>query len=196
MGTIHRLRVPLRMNRQFVEDFIAADVPCFALGVVEERRMPLACLALRTAEAIPIDVSRGGFNFGHTVFGTSRFEVLHFAFEFYGFQTFNVLVNPNNPLVQTVLDMMIESGEYFFFALSPNNSVTAFKSEIKQDNLGGIKANLPRIKGSQTTSLEYEGAISSFAANPEPPGIMLNWTCRDDTEYLDLTGDTIQLNPA
>lgn len=196
MGTIHRLLVPLTMNRQFVEDFISADVPCFAMGVVQERKIRLGCLALRTAEAIPTDVSRAGFNFGHTVLGTSRFEVLHFSFEFYGFQTFNVLVNPNNPIVQTVLDMMIERGEYFFFALSSNNSVTVFKSELRQESLWGIKANLSRIKDSKTTALEYDGAIFSFAAKPEPPGIMLHWACRDNADYLDLTGDTITLNPS
>ena len=196
MGTIHRLLTRLTLNRQFVEDFISADVPCFAMGVVEERKSPCAFLALRTAETIPSDISDGGFNFGHSVFGNSQFEVVHFAFEFYDFQTFNVLVNPNNLLVQTVLSMMIESGEYFFFALDPGNAVTAFKSEIQQDNLLWIKANLHRIKGSKTTERQYARAISSFVENPEPAGIMLNWVCRDKVEYLDLTGDTIELNPA
>ena len=63
-----------------------------------------------------------GFKFGHSVFGTSKFEAVHFAFEFYNFQTFNALVNPNNLLAQTVLSMMIESGEYFFFATSKRSS--------------------------------------------------------------------------
>ncbi len=82
MGTIHRLLTRLTLNRQFVEDFIAADVPCFAMGVVDERKSPCAFLALRTAETIPFDISDGGFNFGHSVFGNSQFEVVHFAFEF------------------------------------------------------------------------------------------------------------------
>jgi hypothetical protein len=32
--------------------------------------------------------------------------------------------NPNNRLVKTVLTRMVESGDYFFFAISPNQSVT------------------------------------------------------------------------
>lgn len=187
---------PLSMNRQFVEDFISADAPCFAMGVVEEAERPLGCMALRTLEAIPAKVSSGGFNFGHSILGNSQFEVLHFIFEFYGFKKFNVLVNPNNPLVQSVLSMMIESGEYFFFALSPNNSATAFKSEIGQETLCGIEAYLPRIKASKTSDSQYDRAISDFLKNPEPPGTMLDWVCRDNMEYLDLSRDTVTLNPS
>src|ERR1019366_7707603 len=49
--------------------------------------------------------------------GTSRYEVIQFAFECYGFETFHVLVNPSHPLVQTVLTSMVESGEYFILCL-------------------------------------------------------------------------------
>ena len=196
MGSIHTLLPRLTMNRQFVEDFLSADLPCFEMGVLEERKLLCGFLALRTAEAIPSDISRGGFNFGHSVFGTSKFEVFHFAFEFYKFQTFNALVNPYIFLAQTVLSMLIESGEYFFFAISPSGAVTAFKTEIQQDNLAGIKANLYRIKYSKTTDRQYAEAIDSFIENPQPPGTMLNWICRDKIKYLDLTGDTIELNPA
>jgi hypothetical protein len=195
MGTIHTLLPRLTINRQFVEDFMSADVPCFAMGVVGERKSPRAVLALRTVEAIPFEISQGGFNFGHSLFGNSKFEVIHFAFEFYKFQTYNVLVNPNNHLAQTVLSMMIESGEYFFFEVSPGGAVTAFRTEIKQDNLSEIKANLHRIKGSKTTDRQYVKAISGFAKNPQPAGTMLTWVCRDNVEYLDLTGDIIEMNP-
>jgi hypothetical protein len=30
----------LTMNGQFIRDFIAAESPCFALGLVEERKQP------------------------------------------------------------------------------------------------------------------------------------------------------------
>jgi hypothetical protein len=196
MGTIHKLLPRITMNRQFVDDFISADVPCFAMGVVEERKRKCAFLALRTVETIPSNITNVGFNFGHTVFATSEFEVVHFAFEFYNFQTYNVLVNPNNNLAQTVLRMMIESGEYFFFAISPSGSVTAFKTEIQQDNLPGIKANLHSINSSKTTDRQYNRALSVFVEKPQPPGTMLNWVCRDNVDYLDLTGDVINLNPS
>jgi hypothetical protein len=40
----------------------------------------------------------------------------------YGFETYNMLVNPNNRLVKKVLMRMVECGDYFFFAISPNQS--------------------------------------------------------------------------
>src|SRR5262249_8160959 len=66
-----------------------------------------------------------------------------------GFETYNMLVNPNNRLVKTVLMWMVESGDYFFFAISRNQSVTAFRSEIGQKNLAGLSTNLRQIQGSR-----------------------------------------------
>jgi hypothetical protein len=196
MGTVHKLLPRLVMNREFLADFLDAEVPCFAMGVVEERKTSLAFLALRTAENIPDDITAGGFSFGHSVFANSEFETVHFAFEFYGFHTYNTLVNPNNPIARTVLKLMIDQGEYFFFAVNPSRSATAFKAEVGEYDLGGILPFLDRIMASKTTDRQYEKAVASFTKNPEPPGTMLNWVCRDKAEYLDLTGDTFVLNPA
>jgi hypothetical protein len=107
----------LTVNAQLMREFISADIPCFALGVVEERERRCGFLALGLSKVIPSDVANTGFRFGHTLLGNTYFEVVHFAFEFYGFETYNALVNPDNPLVRTVLTMMVESGDYFFFAL-------------------------------------------------------------------------------
>lgn len=78
------------MNRRFFKEFLAADPPCFAMGVVEERQLPLGLLALHTVETIPPDILNCGFGFGHSVLGNTQVEVIHFAF----FHIFNVLVNP------------------------------------------------------------------------------------------------------
>jgi hypothetical protein len=79
----------LTMNGQFIRDFIAAESPCFALGLVEERKQPCGFLALRSAEVIPPEISGLGFNFGHALLGTTEFEVIQFVFHFYGFETYN-----------------------------------------------------------------------------------------------------------
>ena len=71
--------------------------------------------------------------------GTAEFEVIQFVFHFYGFETYNMLVNPNNRLVKKVLMRMVESGDYFFFAISPNQSVTAFRFENWAKNFGWAK---------------------------------------------------------
>jgi hypothetical protein len=66
-----------------------------------------------------------------------------------------MLVNPNNLIVQTVLTTMIESGDYFFFALGADEHATAFRSEIGEKNLCGLETNLPRIRRSTTTEAQY-----------------------------------------
>jgi hypothetical protein len=179
-----------------MREFIAADAPCFALGMVEEHGRQCGFLALRTDQEIPAEVSDVGFNFGHALFGSADFEVIHFAFEFYGFQTYNVLINPNNPLVQAVLNRMIADGDYFFFALEATGRATAFRAEIGQETLSEVKANLARIEQSTTTEAQYHRALSAFADNPEPEGILLHWVCRDNIDYLDLTTDRLELTPA
>jgi hypothetical protein len=127
--------------------------------------------------------------------GTSRYEVIQFAFECYGFETFHVLVNPSNPLVQTVLTSMVESGEYFFFAFAPNQRMTAFRTEIGDAPLSGLIANLARIQGSTTTELQYQKALTQFRRHPSPPGHVLEWVCCDNPDYLDLTQDRLDMNP-
>ena len=196
MSNVHRLLPRLRVNGRFIQDFIAAEPPCFALGLVEERKQRCGFLALRPDEAIPPTVCAAGFNFGHSLLGNAAFEVIHFAFEFYGFETYNVLANPNNPMVQTVLSTMIESGDYFFFAISANGNATAFRSEIGQANLAGLKAHLPRVQNSTTTDAQYRQSLSQFAKSPLPAGRLLNWVCRDDVDYLDLTRECLDLSPA
>ena len=74
------------------------ESPCIALGLVEEGKQLCGFLALRPAEVIPPEISGLGFNFGHALLGTTECEVIQFVFHFYGFETYNMLVNPNNRL--------------------------------------------------------------------------------------------------
>ena len=186
----------LTVNRRFIGDFLAAESPCFALGLVEEGGRARV-MALRPAEVIPAHLLNAGFRFGHSLFGSAAFEVVHFVFTFYGFQAYNVLANPNNPLVQAVLTTMVESGDYFFFLLDSSGGVTAFRSEIGQADLAGLKAHPPRIQRSATTEAQYRKAVATFEKNPEPPGELLSWVCRDrNIDYLDLASDRLELTPA
>ncbi|MDE0131250.1 MAG: hypothetical protein OXP66_15870 [Candidatus Tectomicrobia bacterium] len=186
----------LTVNRSFLYEFMDAETPCGALGLVEENRRQSGFVALHLDEDIPSEVMNRGFRFGHSLFGGDTFEVIHFAFEFYGFRTWNLLINPNDPLVQAVLGRMLEDEDYFFFALSADGRATAFRSEVGQDLLFYVQANLPRLQASTTTEIQYGLACLAFARNPRPPGTLLNWVCRDKTEYLDLSTDRLELNPA
>src|SRR5262249_45864345 len=151
----------LTVNWRFMREFVDARAPCFALGMVEERGRACGFLAMRPDEVIPPGITDAGFRFGHSLVGTSAFEVAHFAFEFYGFKTYNVLVNPNNSLVQTVLTTMVESGDYFFFALDTESSVTVFRSAIGEEDVAGLSMTLPRMRRSTTTEAQYQRAVAS-----------------------------------
>jgi hypothetical protein len=152
-------------------------------------------LALRPGVDIPSALLDQGFPFGHSLLGTAAFEVVHFAFEFYGFKTYNGLINPRHPVAQTVLTRMIETGDYFIFALGASGGVTTFRTEIGQEALSGLKANRSRITHSTTSDQQYRRAVSSFARHPEPAGPLLEWVCRDDPGYLDLSTDRLDLAP-
>ena len=69
---------------------------------------------------------------------------------------------------------------------SLQQSVTAFRSEIGQNNLAGLSTNLRQIQGSTTTDAQYQRALAQFRRRPDPPGQVLNWVCRDNVDYLDL----------
>jgi hypothetical protein len=192
---VTRLLPTRAVNGQLMRDFLAARAPCFTLGLVEERRRPRAFFALRSAEPIPSEVTADGFNLGHALLGTSTYEVVQFAFQFYGFETYHVLVNPSNSLAQTVLTSMVESGEYFFFAFAANQRMTAFRSEIGDATLTGLVANMARIQGSTTTERQYNHAPAQFRRHPSPPGPVLDWVCRDNLDYLGLTQERLEINP-
>jgi hypothetical protein len=114
VGKVYPLLPKLTVNRQFMGEFFAADAPCFALGMVEERKRRCGFLALRPEEAIPPDVTSAGFSLGHCLFGNPAFEVVQFSFHFYGFKMYNVLVNPNNPIAQTVHCRGFRTGGFSF----------------------------------------------------------------------------------
>jgi hypothetical protein len=186
----------LTVNRSFIRDFLAAESPCFALGLVEERQRVGGFLALRPPKAIPPAITNVGFRFGHCLLGNANYVVVQFVFAFYGFETYNVLVNPNNLLVRTVVTTMVQSEDYFFFALDAHGSVTAFRSDLGQADLAGLKTNLPHIHQAQTTEAQYRHAVALFEQHPQPAGALLPWVCRDNAAYLDLTTNRLDMTPA
>lgn len=94
------------VNRSFMAEFIEADPPCFALGLVEVGDTRCAMVALRPEQAIPQHVTEGGFRFGHALLGAAGWEVIPFVLEFYGFAIFRALVNPSDPAARQVLSAM------------------------------------------------------------------------------------------
>ncbi len=69
VSNVHHFLPKLTMNSQFVHEFMAADTPCFALGLAKERKQQCAFLAMRPSETIPREIADKGFNFGHALLG-------------------------------------------------------------------------------------------------------------------------------
>lgn len=193
--SVHHLLPRLTANRQFFNDFLAAKAPCFALGMIEECQQALGLMALRPPQEIPQEVLALGFNFGHSLIGNADFEVVHFAFEFYGFATYDVLLNPSNPLVNAVLTNMLASREYFFLAIGPTAEVTAFRTEFGADNLTGLHDHWTRLQNSRTNDVQYQQTVRTFQKQTPATNSLLAWVCRDRMDYLDLQQDPVELTP-
>jgi hypothetical protein len=186
----------LTLNGRFIGDFLAETAPCFALGMVEEHKQQFAALALRPGVTIPPGIMDRGFEFGHSLLGNAEYEVVHFAFEFSGFATYNVLLNPNKPSVRAVVACMIERGGYFILAFDDDQRVTTFQADVGQQSLRGLSDNYQRIQFSTTTERQYRQALAQFNRRPDPPGQTLAWVCHEDPTYLDLTKDRMEMSPA
>lgn len=185
----------LALNELFIQDLMVATAPCFALGYVEAQNEICGFIALRPEAPIPAISTRQGFRFGHSVLGTEGGPVLHFAFDFYGYKTYHGLVNPENSIVRAVLKTMIETEDYFFFALNPDQTVTVFRSKLEHHNLAGLKTNQKQFSNSCCTTEQYERVFQTFSNKPNPPGQVMTWVCRDNLDYLDLTKYRLELQP-
>lgn len=187
----------LAVNRGFMAEFVAAEPPCFALGLVEVEGTRCALAALRPEEAIPRHVTAGGFAFGHALLGGEGWEVVQFGFEFYGHTIYNALVNPADPVAKAVLEAMVATGDYFVFTLDADRrGTTAFRTGLGAPGLAGLRANMARIRASTTSEAQYRRTVAAFQRRPDPPGTLLAWVCRGDAGYLDLEGDRLVMRPA
>ena len=185
----------LTLNRLLVQDLMTAQPPCFALGYVQEHGSISGFMALRAAQTIPAASTNQGFRFGHSMLGLGEHPILHFAFAFYGHTTYHGLVNPSNPIVQAVIARMLETEDYFFFAINPDQTVTAFRSHLETADLAGLRTNQAQFAQAACPPEVYEQAVTAFRAKPDPPGQVLEWVCRHTWEYLDLTAHPLDLNP-
>ena len=159
MGTEHPARSTLTVNRSFIRDFLAAESPCFALGLVEARRHMGGFLALRPPTVIPPAITDAGFRFGHALLGNADFVVVQFVFAFYGFETYNVLVNPNNLLVRTVVTTMVQNEDAQFITICSASTLanelilsSPFQSQARDNRRASATPMLSPLRQSKLTT--------------------------------------------
>jgi hypothetical protein len=196
MTNIVRLLPKLVVNGRFLQGFLDAPEPCCAVGLIEERKQVLPLLALRVGLALPDEVAAKGFEFGHAVLGDNDYELVQFIFEFRGFGTFHVLLNPRDLAVSDVLRRMVEQERYFILAIDPDHRVTSFRADAGDVLLTGLRDHLPRLLGSKTSGARYNEVLARLRQRPQPPGRVLAWACRGDPTGLDLQKDRLELSPA
>ena len=93
-------------------------------------------------------------------------------------------------MVQAVITRMLATEDYFFFAINPDQAVTAFRSRLESGDLAGLRANQERFKDAHCPSTEYERAVVAFAKKPDPPGQVMEWVCRQSRCNMGLKQDS------
>jgi hypothetical protein len=165
------------------------------LALIEDRERPFGLIALKLAEPVPEATAALGMRFGHSLFGNQKFVVVHFAFEFYGYRTFNAIVKPDNTIVRRGLSAMVETGITHFLTVGDGGSATIFSSDLGDHNLAGLGANLPRILNSSASEADYQLAVAHFERAASPGVGVLNWVCHDNPDYLDLSQNRMDMAP-
>ena len=193
MSNITKLPVPLTFNKRFLRAFIDAEAPCAALGLVEEAGQTRGFVAARTNESLPDHTAQAGFDFGSELLGTDRYQLIHFILHFQGFQTYDILLNPNNPLVRTVVEVMRETEQYFFFMFNEGELV-AFQESMGQQNLDWFSSYGNVVHTATTTPEEYERGLQGITKSDRfLHGKLLDWVCRNDVSFLDLQEDRLEV---
>jgi hypothetical protein len=186
----------LTLNQLFMTDLLAAQAPCFALGLVEADGSTTGCIAMRPVQPIPEHSTSQGFRFGHSMVGNEQHQAIHVAFEFYGYGSFHGLVDPSNPLVCTVLDRMLSTQDYFFLALNPDQTASVFRSHLEDANLVGLRTSREQFADARCPPAQYERMVVSFKHQRKRGERVMTWVCRDNSDYLDLSTQRMTLNPS
>ncbi len=185
----------LTANRLFMQDLMDAEPSCFALGLVEEDGVKSGFLAIRPQVPLPDNSKDLGFCFGHSVLEYEGSPIFQFVFKFFGHAVYHGLFVPGNPIVQVVLETITQTNDYLFLSLNSDNSFIAFRSQMNSEDLEGLKSNLDNFGDIKCTSERYERAVKAFTRNPDPEGQVMEWVCRNNWQYLDLTKHRLELNP-
>ena len=155
----------LTISRAFMIDFVEAQPPCFALGMIDIEGDHTGFLAMRPKQPMPSQAKAAGFNLGHALLGFDNTVLCQFVFDFHDNSRYSALVNPAIPAIRSIIKTMVERGEYMFFNLDPDDNLDTFRAADR--NLAGLADNLPRMQAATTTDEEYEKGIQAFRKNPD-----------------------------
>ena len=188
---------PFTLSRKFFHDFTEADAPCCGLGLVRSCDAITGFFAMKPECVVPNNVLEVRTGFGHRMLISPDGEpVSQFSFEFRGFERHSVLVNPSSPLVLKAIETMVKEGDFFCFILNPDGRAFAFRRDLGEENVAGMRDSLPLMRSTRTPQSSYESGVRAFQQTPNPREVKpLEWVCREDPAYLDLEADTVDFPP-
>jgi hypothetical protein len=193
MSNAPRLRPRLILNDQFMRALQTASAPCGDLGLLEKRGSSASFLAIRLREPLVPRLGTRALSFGHASIGEPGSEVLQFGVTFFESSTYHLLVNPGSPVVQAVMNRILETGYYFVFVINPDRWTTVFRADLDPDDLMRLADHRWRWGSSKTSAAQYRWTVVRFARNPVPRGELLEWV-RGNADYLDFTQHRLELN--
>jgi hypothetical protein len=187
----------LTFNSFFISEFAESDHLSAAVGIVEEHGVQKGFMAFKPDRVIPGEFTQKGINFGHQLIGSSleKVSAVRFSVEIYNYKQFHLFMNPNSTLVRKVLHLINDSNEIFHFIFNDRGLLT-FKDEIEGNSKYWFNRNLAVIDEADTTEEEYLKVLK--AAEKETEGTHLNWICRNNMKYMDLSDEKYryELKPA
>lgn len=177
---------PLTLNERFIYAFADEDGPCAALGLVESLGQELGFMAVKLTDPLPPQVANSGFDFGFEVLGNERYQLLHFVLNVKGIDPYDIIVNPNNPVVRKVMETMRETRQYFFLFVE-EGSLAAFHNDMGPDNVEWFRNYGDVIYTATTSDADYSTSLQRIKTKEGMlHGRLLDWVCRDDMEAINL----------
>ena len=193
MSNVVQLPVPLTLNERFLRAFMAAEAPCAALGLVEEAGQAKGFVAARIDERLPMAAAQSGFDVGYELIGTARYPLMHFILNFQSLPPYDILLNPNNPVVRKVVEVMRETAQYFFF-LFEAGSMVAFHRHMDAPSLYWFNTYGGVVNTATTTPEAYERGLQRCIEEERfLHGRLLDWVCREERAALDLQTDRFEV---
>jgi hypothetical protein len=125
--------------------------------------------------------------------GNDRYQILHFMLFLPGLEPIDILLNPSNQIVGKVVDVMRQTGEYFFFVVE-SGSLMAFHNHMDSASREWFDRYGDIVHTATTTSEQYEAGVRGLVAGGDLlHGRLLNWVCRDETSSIDLSEDRLEI---
>ncbi|PHM50530.1 hypothetical protein [Xenorhabdus miraniensis] len=93
------------------------------------------------------------------------------------------------------IQVVENANEILEYYLMPYILHFVYLAQLQSGDLSGLKRNQQLFGDARCTPEEYNKVVETFTRNPEPPGKVMKWVCRNNWDYLDLKTYPLELTP-